>query len=136
MSDHSEIAEFHLPPASEMNNSLISAWEGASPLTVHASTFDAWAAGANPGKLPLIKIDVEGAEPLVLRGMRMTLASPHKPQVIIEFCPKNLLGREAEWEIYQILSINCHEVQCINSCAGLRCVKSPSYVCATLKRDG
>jgi FkbM family methyltransferase len=136
MSDSCGTSTLYLHPMSAMSNSLVNVWEDARPLTVHTSTFDAWASGANPGKLRLIKIDVEGAEPLVLRGMRMTLASPHKPQVILEFCPKNLRGREAESEIFQILSVNGYEVQCIDSRGGLRRVKSPSDVYATLNQEG
>jgi FkbM family methyltransferase len=136
MSDSCGSSTLYLHPISAMSNSLLNAWEGASPLTVQTSTFDAWVSKANPGRLRLIKIDVEGAEPLVLRGMRMTLASPHKPHVILEFCPKNLRGREAEKEIFGILSENGYQVQCIDSRGGLHRVQCPSDVYATLNQDG
>lgn len=136
MSDSCGSSTLYLHPVSAMSNSLVNVWENARPLTVQTSTFDAWASDATLGKLRLIKIDVEGAEPLVLRGMGTTLASAHKPQVILEFCPKNLRGREAEWEIFQIFSDNGYEVQCIDSRGGLRRVKSPSDVYATLNQDG
>jgi FkbM family methyltransferase len=136
MSDNCGTSTLYLHPMSAMSNSLVNAWQDARPLTVHTSTFDAWAANANPGRLRLIKIDVEGAEPLVLRGMRMALASPHKPHVILEFCPKNLRGRETEDEIFEILADNDYDVQCIDSRGGLRLVQCPSDVYATLNQDG
>jgi FkbM family methyltransferase len=136
MSDSCGTSTLYLHPMSAMSNSLVNVWEDARPLTVHTLTFDAWVTDANPGKLRLIKIDVEGAEPLVLRGMRMTLASPQKPHVILEFCPKNLRGREAEEEIFGILSGNGYKVQCIDSRGGLRRVQCPSDVYASLNQDG
>jgi FkbM family methyltransferase len=136
MSDSCGTSTLYLHPMSAMSNSLVNAWEDARPLTVHTSTFDAWVSDANPSQLRLIKIDVEGAEPLVLRGMRMTLALPHKPHIILEFCPKNLGGREAEEEIFEILADNGYEVQCIDSRGGLRRVHCPSDVYATLNQDG
>jgi FkbM family methyltransferase len=136
MSDSCGTSTLYLHPMSAMSNSLVNVWEDARPLTVHTSTFDAWASGANPGRLRLIKVDVEGAEPLVLRGMRMTLASPHKPHVIMEFCPKNLRGRGAEEEIFGILADNGYEVQCIDSRGGLRRVQCPSDVYGRLNQDG
>jgi FkbM family methyltransferase len=136
MSDSCGRSTLYLHPMSAMSNSLVNAWEDARRLTVHTSTFDAWASDVNPAQLRLIKIDVEGAEPLVLRGMRMTLASPHKPQVILEFCPKNLRGREAEEEIFGILADNGYEVQCIDSRGDLRRVQCPSDAYATLNQEG
>jgi FkbM family methyltransferase len=136
LSDNCGKSTLYLHPMSAMSNSLVNAWEDARPLTVHTSTFDAWAAEANSGALRLIKIDVEGAEPLVLRGMRMTLASAHKPRVILEFCPKNLCGQKAEEEIFEILADNGYEVQYIDPGGGLRRVHRPSDVYATLNQDG
>lgn len=40
------------------------------------------------GKISLVKIDVEGAEPLVLAGMRKTLSRNPEAWVIFEFWPK------------------------------------------------
>jgi len=136
MSDNCGTSTLYLHPMSAMSNSLVNAWEDARALPVHTSTFDAWVSDANLGRLSLIKIDVEGAEPLVLRGMRATLASALKPHVILEFCPKNLRGRAAEEEIFEILTDNGYEVQCIDQHGGLRRVHRPADVYATLNRDG
>jgi FkbM family methyltransferase len=40
-----------------------------NPFEVGITTFDAWRAGQRPGHIRLMKIDVEGAEALVLQGM-------------------------------------------------------------------
>jgi FkbM family methyltransferase len=136
MSDTCGTSTLYLHPMSAMSNSLVNVWDDAHPLTVQTSTFDAWATEANPGRLRLIKIDVEGAEPLVLRGMRETLASSHKPHVILEFCPKNLRGRADEEEIFKILADNDYVVQYIDPRGGLRRVHSPSDVYAILNQDG
>ena len=47
--------------------------DGEVVATAPLTTFDAWAAGAGLDRLDVVKIDIEGAEILALRGMRDTL---------------------------------------------------------------
>jgi FkbM family methyltransferase len=47
--------------------------DGEVIATAPLLTFDGWAAGAGLDRLDLVKIDIEGAEILALRGMRETL---------------------------------------------------------------
>ena len=68
--------------------------EGAQAVaTVRAETLDSIVAEhVRPGEtIALIKVDVDGAEPLFLRGARDTLAR-HQPVIFIEFSPTNLRG--------------------------------------------
>jgi FkbM family methyltransferase len=44
-----------------------------------------------PGTVRLVKIDVEGYEPEVLRGGRALLSTPPRPRVVSEYCPASML---------------------------------------------
>lgn len=85
--------------------------------TVHAAKLDTIVADhvSESEKVAFIKVDVDGAEPLFLRGARATLAR-HEPVIHIEFSPANLRasgndphaffadlceGRNAYWLSYQ-----------------------------------
>jgi FkbM family methyltransferase len=56
---------------------------------VASITVDALVAGLPPGPVSYIKIDVQGAEQLVLEGMQETLRT-HKPAICIEIHPPSL----------------------------------------------
>lgn len=62
---------------------------GAGSETVPATTLDAWVAAAAPARIDLIKIDVEGSEPAVLRGAAGTLAR-FRPALLVEVNPVTL----------------------------------------------
>ena len=90
-------------------------WEGGSSISVECTSFDDWISRTAVSKIRLIKIDVEGAEPLVLRGMHQTLSGESKPRVILEFCPGNLGGAEAESMIFEILQGHGYRISAIDS---------------------
>lgn len=115
ISDQSSRATFHLHPTSGMSNSLVNTWEGGSSISVECTSFDDWISRNAVSKIRLIKIDVEGAEPLVLRGMHQTLSGESKPSVILEFCPGNLGGAEAESMIFEILQGHGYRISSIDS---------------------
>ena len=58
--------------------------EGDVVATAPLLTLDGWAAGARLDRLDLVKIDIEGAEILALRGMRETLRALRPRVVAIE----------------------------------------------------
>lgn len=136
MSDRNGTMALYLHPTSAMSNSLVNAWENACPINVETFTFDNWAAGIDMQRVGLIKIDVEGAEPLVLRGMLKTLSLPHKPQIITEFCPTNLGDRAAEEEVFQLFSDHGYEVHRISPKGTLHLVNAPSDVYRLLNENG
>ena len=57
---------------------------GAVVARVPVTTFDAWASHAGLDRLDIVKIDVEGAEPLVLRGMVQSLRRLRPRAVVVE----------------------------------------------------
>jgi FkbM family methyltransferase len=48
------------------------------------SSFDAWAEEANLARLDVVKLDVEGAEPLVIEGMRRSLERLRPRALVVE----------------------------------------------------
>lgn len=56
--------------------------DGGAVQVVPVATFDGWAEGVRLARLDVVKIDVEGAELDVLRGMRATLARL-RPRVLV-----------------------------------------------------
>jgi FkbM family methyltransferase len=51
---------------------------------VTVSGFDAWAEGASLDRLDVVKLDVEGAEPLVIEGMRRSLERLRPRALVVE----------------------------------------------------
>lgn len=88
------------------------------------------------GKPPpaVIKIDVEGAEPLVLQGMGKCLAGPEFRGVLVEYCPGNYRtsGLKAS-DIFACLP-NCDAHAVVST--GLRQVDSPDELPPLFNRHG
>jgi hypothetical protein len=57
---------------------------GGSRITVRTQTYDAWAEANGLGRARGVKIDVEGAEAMVLRGMARTLAERPPSWIVCE----------------------------------------------------
>jgi len=136
ISDRDGAMKLYLHPTSAMSNSLVNAWEHARSIEVETWRFDSWIENANIDRVGLIKIDVEGAEPLVLRGMSKTLSLHPKPQIIAEFCPANLGGPTAEDEIFQIFTDHGYRLQRISPEGALHLVDAPSDVYQHLNASG
>jgi len=62
----------------------------ASAPRVASITLDEFCASRAIAEVDLLKIDVEGAEPLVLGGAATLLTRRHAKAILIEICPKNL----------------------------------------------
>lgn len=74
--------------ASQKNRILKKETEGSHE--VEAISIDYFCAKNNFNKVAFVKIDVEGAEPLVLRGAKKMLMSASVNAVLLEVCEENL----------------------------------------------
>lgn len=90
LSDQDGVTKLHLHPHSGTANSLVNFDPAAEVVQVDCRTIDSFLE-AHPEWVPdFIKIDVEGAEPKVLAGMRRTVQRLPRVALVIEFCPANL----------------------------------------------
>ncbi|MBV8528499.1 MAG: FkbM family methyltransferase, partial [Candidatus Dormibacteraeota bacterium] len=64
--------------------------EDPASVGVSLRTVDSLLAGARLDRVDLVKIDVEGADLEVLRGMERTLAAEPPPFLVVECCPHTL----------------------------------------------
>jgi FkbM family methyltransferase len=76
----------------------------AIELHVHTAAIDELVEAGEFGLPTFVKIDVEGAEGNVLRGMRRTIASA-RPVLFVE-CSD--IGREQAWQLLGELNYRCH----------------------------
>lgn len=88
--------------ASRADSRIVPAGVAVPPNTVPVpcDSLDAVLARLQVGRVDLIKIDVQGFEPFVLRGMRATLAKNPRLQMILEFYPE---GLEEQGQASQLL---------------------------------
>jgi len=71
-------------------HSLIPAGFRPNKISVSATTLDALLDAGQLPNIDLIKIDIEGAEPIAFQGMHRVIAANPKIALIVEFCPDNL----------------------------------------------
>jgi FkbM family methyltransferase len=92
VSDNDQPAVLHLNLISGAGNSLLNANQSTESVPVACISLDEFLKQRGNPKVDVIKIDVEGAELSVLRGMRQTVARLPGMKMIIEYCPTNLQG--------------------------------------------
>lgn len=98
------VSKLFLHPTSGMSNSLVHNWESSETIDVTSTTVDGWLAAHPEFQKPdLVKIDVEGAEQMVLEGMIATLRDNPDIILIVEFCPKLLGGEDGSRNLLETL---------------------------------
>jgi FkbM family methyltransferase len=92
LSDHAGKARLNLPSESDSNwgtSSLVhSSGDHGAALEVETDTLDNYVARLGLERVDFMKIDVEGAEHLILKGAATTLAR-HRPAIIFERNPES-----------------------------------------------
>ena len=88
VSDSNGFVRFTSDDASPATNRISS--EGSARM-VRSITLDDYCRACGIGGVDLLKVDVEGAEPLVLRGAASLLAAGRIKAMLIEVCPGNLV---------------------------------------------
>jgi FkbM family methyltransferase len=92
VSDNHEPIQLHLNSCSSLGNSLFNKSKSAESVSVSCISLDEFLKSRGDPIVDVIKIDTEGAELSVLRGMRQTVARLPALKIIIEYCPQNLNG--------------------------------------------
>jgi FkbM family methyltransferase len=99
LSDRNGVATFHLGTNTftgslirGRTSSTVRVFRGATDegITVRTQTLDSFRAEQGIEHVDAVKVDVEGAEVHVLRGMHGLLGRPDRPMLMFEFCPATL----------------------------------------------
>jgi len=123
ISDNHEPALLHLNLNNGSSNSLLNRNSSEESVSVSCISLDEFLKKHGDLVADIIKIDVEGAELNVLRGMRQTIERLPQLKVIIEYCPKNLKGAGiAPREVFTELRSQRLNLQVIQPDGGLKAI--------------
>ena len=89
LSNHSGKLQLHLHGSNTGAHSILASKERTSTVTVDAISLDEYLKD-HSGKVDIVKIDTEGAEGIILEGMRDTLDRHPFMSIILEFTPELL----------------------------------------------
>lgn len=124
VSDNHEPALLHLNFRSGAGNSLLNKGHSTESVPVACISLDEFLKQRGSPVVDVIKIDVEGAELSVLRGMRQTVARLPGLKVIIEYCPANLNGAGvAPREIFDELRSQSFKLQVIRPDGSVKAIE-------------
>jgi FkbM family methyltransferase len=83
LGDRNGLTTFFVDPAKRSSASVSVSWHGGRETQYEMVRLDDWLDGRGVDRIDLVKIDVEGAELLVIRGGRKTLME-RRPPVVLE----------------------------------------------------
>jgi len=92
VSDNHEPKQLHLNSCSSLGNSFFNKTKSVESVSVACIRLDDFLKSRGEPIVDAVKIDTEGAELSVLRGMQQTIARLPALKIIIEYCPQNLNG--------------------------------------------
>lgn len=136
IADRSQLACFHLHPTSGMSNSLTNAWEGSRSVQVQCTSLDEWATDHDVRSIRLVKIDVEGAEALVIKGMDAIMRRNQNMYIVLEFCPTNLGSKDKEEELLQLIREREMKMHVISHQGKLEAVSTRDDIMRRLSTSG
>ncbi|OGM11051.1 hypothetical protein A2Z22_03610 [Candidatus Woesebacteria bacterium RBG_16_34_12] len=90
VSDQKGKMQLYVSPGSSNHSLLAGYTEASGTIDVESITIDSFLSEKGIKSVDFMKIDVEGAEPLVLAGMRQTIVSSHRLSLLIEYNPQAL----------------------------------------------
>ena len=106
LSDHSGEAVLYCSRANRADNRIApSHTEPTEQVTIKLETFDSFARYQNITRIDGVKMDVQGAEIAVLRGMRDVMKKMPPRWILLEFSPEHLRGaKENPADLWQLLA--------------------------------
>jgi FkbM family methyltransferase len=107
VSNQSGEAEFRLHQDDSEGNSLVSFSTDWPAVQVSAITVDDYIADRGIGQVDVLKVDVEGAEPLVFAGATKLLSRSKPPLLIVELNPTTLKAGGSSPDSLR----RCHDVE-------------------------
>jgi FkbM family methyltransferase len=90
VADHIGTIDFYETENNTGCHSLVASDLRQNKLTVASTSLDALLENGALKKIDVIKMDIEGGEPIALEGMKNVLAANPECRLIVEFCPENL----------------------------------------------
>ncbi len=123
ISDNHEPAFLHLNFTSGTGNSLLNRSHSKESVPVACISLDEFLKQRGNPAVDVVKIDVEGAELSVLRGMRQTAARLPGLKIIIEYCPVNLKGAGVQpRQVFDELRSQSFTLQVIQPDGGVKAI--------------
>ena len=137
VSDNDQPAVLHLNLTSGAGNSLLNADHCTESVPVNCISLDEFLKQRDNPKVDIIKIDVEGAELSVLRGMQQTMARLPGLKLIMEYCPKNLQASGvAPRAVFDELRAQRFNLQAIQPDGGLKAIERFEELADNLNPSG
>ena len=116
VADRDGVFTLHVSPG-HSNHSLLAGYtESTTEIELRGVALDSFLASHGVQEVGFLKSDTEGAEPLVIAGLRNTLSQPLKPSLLLEYNPKAIRcgGTQPEELISQLEQFG-YEVRAIAS---------------------